>query len=170
MSDEEILAVYRESVDSLYGFVSRRTGGERQLAEDVVQETWVRAVYDWRRRGKTPNQPEAWLKTVARRLIQQHYRRRRPATNQETPLALQEGEAMDAGTPEAAVLVHYGLARLSKRHAAVLEAFHFDGRGVEDIARSFGLSARAVEGRLRRARQSLSRILAPFLRPEESAS
>src|ERR1700753_1811907 len=58
----------------LYADVSRRCAGERELAQDVTQETWFRALRDWRARGVPPN-PIGWLKTVARNLIVSHYRR-----------------------------------------------------------------------------------------------
>src|SRR5690606_41927026 len=45
-SDEEIFAeLYREYHRPLLAFVLRLTGGDRQWAEDVVQETMIRA---WR--------------------------------------------------------------------------------------------------------------------------
>lgn len=36
--------MYRQTIRPLYAYVSRRCGGDRALAEDVVQETWLRAV------------------------------------------------------------------------------------------------------------------------------
>ena len=41
----------------------------------------------------------------------------------------------------------------------LLEAFHFERRSTAQIAGAFELSERAVEGRLRRARQNLRREL-----------
>lgn len=42
--DDRILAAYRETIEPLYRYVSRMCGGDRQLAEDVTQEAWLRAV------------------------------------------------------------------------------------------------------------------------------
>jgi predicted RNA polymerase sigma factor len=63
-TEERIVAVYRETIDGLYAYVSRCCYGDRTLAEDVTQETWLRAVRDWRRKGP-PDRPLAWLITVA---------------------------------------------------------------------------------------------------------
>jgi len=49
------------------------------------------------------------------------------------------------------------IARLPVLQMRLLEAFHFERRPVADIANSLGVSERAVEGRLRRARQNLRR-------------
>ena len=47
-TEDDIRHLYRDTIDDLYGFVSRRSGGDRALAEDVTQETWLRAVKAWR--------------------------------------------------------------------------------------------------------------------------
>jgi DNA-directed RNA polymerase specialized sigma24 family protein len=75
VTETELRSIYRETVDYLYAFVSRRCGGRRDLAQDVVQETWLRAVRVWRANG-VPNVPVAWLTTVARNLILNDQRRR----------------------------------------------------------------------------------------------
>ena len=36
----ELILEYRKTIRPLYAFVSRRVGGDRALAEDLVQETW----------------------------------------------------------------------------------------------------------------------------------
>lgn len=160
-TEERILAVYRETIDALYGYVSRNCCGDRTLAEDVTQETWLRAVREWRRKGP-PDNPMAWLTTVARNLLVSYYRRRRPApldsvSPGEVLAALEAGRTADSS--EIAAVVCHALARLPDGQAQLLEAFHFEDRGVSQIAERFGLSERAVEGRLRRARQRLRREL-----------
>ena len=64
-----------------------------------------------------------------------------------------------ADEAENASLVSWGLSRLRRAHAEILEAFYFDGKSVRDIARERSLSERAVEGRLRRARAKLGKII-----------
>ncbi|HEY6738778.1 MAG TPA: sigma factor, partial [Actinopolymorphaceae bacterium] len=62
-------ALYAEHAGPLFGYVLRLVRGDRQRAEDVVQETLVRA---WRHpealdpaRGPL----RAWLATVARNIV-----------------------------------------------------------------------------------------------------
>ena len=57
--------------------------------------------------------------------------------------------------PDAAALVYWGLARLNRRRGELLEAFYLEDKKTATIALEFGISERAVEGRLRRARQAL---------------
>lgn len=156
-SEDDIRRTYRETVDQLFAFVSRRSGGDRELAEDITQETWLRAVKAWRE-GGLPERPIAWLCTVAARVLSNH--RRRPAAHRfadGTGDALPAEPADDASGAARDSLVRSALSRLPALQVRLLRAFHFDKRPVADIAESFGISERGVEGRLRRARQKLRR-------------
>jgi len=152
-SEDDIRQIYRATIDDLYRFVARRCDRDRELAEDVTQETWLRAVRAWHADG-LPDRPLAWLTTVARNLLSNHYRYRPPA-----PLgdALAESlAAEEAEDPEPRLsLVERALARLPIPQFRLLEAFHLKRQRVSEIAESQGISERAVEGRLRRARQQL---------------
>jgi len=160
----ELIVVYRETVEKLYEFVSRRSGGSRELAEDVTQETYLRATTSWRRSG-LPDCPLAWLQAVARNLLRNHFRRRQPALLDSTDLDAVLGSAVSSDT-QAAALVCWGLARLNARHARLLEAFYIDDRPVRSIAQDSGVTERAIEGRLRRARLALKKLLSPQLGPK----
>ncbi len=159
-SDHPWIRIYRETLEPLYGYLSRRVGGDRNLAEDITQETWLRALKHWRANG-LPDQPLAWLKTVARNLISNYYRRRQPVELSSAALEEAISEHRDRGpdSPEAAALVHWCLERLRPEQGKLIEAFHLDGLTLRDIADETGLSERAVEGRLHRARRALGELL-----------
>ena len=74
--DEELLrTLYEEHASALLGFVRRLVNGDRQHAEDIVQETLLRA---WRHRDVlTADRARPWLLTVARNLVISRYRARR---------------------------------------------------------------------------------------------
>lgn len=157
-----IIETYRDTIRPLYQFVSRRAGRSRQLAEDVTQETYLRAVVQWRS-GRRPENALAWLQTVARNLLLNHYRRKSPESLEASNVAcVLETEPVEG--PEAAALVYWGLARLRRRPRKLLEAFYIEGRSTRTIATDLGVSERAVEGRLRRARQALKDRLTPIMR------
>lgn len=162
-SEERVIEIYRAQVRPLYGIVSRRVGGDRALAEDIVQETWLRAVRTWPDKG-VPDRPLAWLSRVARNLVVSHFRRIRPEPVDPAELQI-EDDRFHPETPEASRLVAWGLARLRRGQAELLEAFHLHDKTTQEIADERGLSVRAVEGRLYRARQALRRRLEPHVRP-----
>ncbi len=168
LTEEDLRDIYRRTIDGLYAYVSRRCGGDRDLAEDITQETWLRAVRDWHRKGP-PENPMAWLRTVAHNLILNEFRRRRPipldvTTPEEMLTAIDDGRAQESATLAAAV--NQALAQLPRSQSRLIEAYHFERCRVAQIASSFGISERAVEGRLRRARQNLRRHLEAALRAD----
>ena len=157
----DMVATYRDTIQPLYEFVSRRAGPSRELAEDITQETYLRAVVQWQKR-RTPDKPLAWLQTVARNLLLNHYRRKKPKSLEELNLKEVLETAPLAG-PDAAAVVYWGLAHVGRRPRRVLEGFYIEGKPVRIIAAELGVSERAVEGRLRRARQALKSVLRPMI-------
>lgn len=164
-TDEAWIGTYRRTVRPLYAFVAVRAGGDRALAEDVVQEAWLRAVEAWRA-GGPPEDALAWLQTTARNLLWNAFRRLRPESVEGRELDL-VADPPRARTQRAAALLAWGLASLSAEQSDLLQRHHLDGQDLAALARERGLSARAVEGRLRRARQALARRLRPYVDPED---
>lgn len=166
LTEAELRTIYRETMDSLYAFASRRCGGQRELAEDVTQETWLRAVREWSRTGP-PDVPIAWLTTVARNLILNHQRRREhmaldDVTPAEIYAAVENNTISDSS--EVATLVNEALLRIPQAEARLLESFHYDRFKMSQLAEAYGISERAIEGRLRRARERLRKEIEATLK------
>lgn len=159
--EAQFLRLYQDTVRPLYAYVARRACGDRELAEDVTQESWMRAVSSWAREG-LPREPLAWLKTAAQRLLADHYRNasRRRLARVELEL---DAEALRPATNSAATLVQQGLAELRGPDAELIAAFHLDGASVRELATARACSEKAIEGRLRRARVALAEVLAPWI-------
>ncbi|MCH7873346.1 MAG: sigma-70 family RNA polymerase sigma factor [Planctomycetes bacterium] len=163
-----MIETYRDTIHPLYRFVSRRAGRSRQLAEDITQETYLRAVAQWKN-GRRPENALAWLQTVARNLLLNHYRRRSPESLEASSVecVLQAEPVED---PDATAVVYWGLAHLGRSRRRLLEAFYIEGRSTRKIATDLGVTERAVEGRLRRARQALKVRLTPLMRKDGISS
>ena len=156
MFEEQWLAIYQETVRPLYGYMSRRTGGDRALTEDIVQETYLRALGRWDPRA-LPETPLAWLKLVARNILIDHLRQRKRTA----PTGWEPGSKNDPGTAGDEVEsleLFLAMTSLGRKKAGILEAFYYDGMSVREIAAERGLSEKAVEGLLRRARQALKAL------------
>jgi RNA polymerase sigma-70 factor (ECF subfamily) len=166
ISEQDLERIYDHTIVELYGYVSRRCGGRRELAEDITQETWFRALRHWRERGVPENQL-GWLTTVARNLVTSYFRRHQPAALDDVSpdeiLAAVEADAV-AESAEVASLVTQALDRIPEAEAKLLETFHYDRMKMSQLAALYGISERAVEGRLRRARERLRRELEVALR------
>jgi RNA polymerase sigma-70 factor (ECF subfamily) len=167
LPENEVTRIYRETIRPLYAYVSRRVGGDVSLAEDFVQEAWMRALNDWPGKGY-PSEPLAWLLRVAHNILVSHFRRVTPRQIDPASFDL-EDEKFSPASPDAAAAVGWGMTQLRRPHAEILEAFYFEGKTVLEIAAERSLSDRAVEGRLRRARAKLKKKL-DRLRPPPVAS
>ncbi len=157
MTEQQWLKMYRETVHPLYGYMARRTRGNRELTEDIIQESYLRALGSWRRKT-VPDSPLAWLKRVARNILIDYLRQKRwvnkgdldrnPDTSNQT--SKDQFESME---------IFLAISSLGRKKAGILEAFYYDGKSVREIANEMAVSERAVEGQLRRARQSLKSLL-----------
>ena len=151
---------YAKEAGPLTAAITRAVHGDRQLAEDIAQESWLRAVLWWPLHG-VPERPGAWLRTVSRNLLF-NARRRSPTTpldaappeSLRTPdmSALQEHDEQNT-------LLHEAIAGLPEEGRQLITSFYFEERPITEIAQSAGLSDRAVEGRLRRTRIRLRAVL-----------
>ena len=75
--DAELLRVlHAEHGDALFAHALRLTGGDRQRAEDLVQETMLRAWQHPQALDPARGSVRAWLFTTARNLAIDAYRRR----------------------------------------------------------------------------------------------
>lgn len=133
-------------------YVRWRCGGLADLADDVVQETWLVAA---RRLGSfDPARARftAWVCGIAANVIRNHLRARTRHRRRNRPLAdAPEPATADADRSER---VAVALARLSDRHERVLRAKYLDQRSVAEIAAEWGETEKAVESLLTRARQA----------------
>jgi RNA polymerase sigma-70 factor, ECF subfamily len=152
--------LWDEHAGPLLGFVLRLTGGDRGWAEDVVQETLVRA---WRHPealdpARGPVRP--WLLTVARRLVVDQHRAR-----QARPLEVGDDGVAELATEDgidAALdrwVVADALATLSPAHREALLHTYYAGRSVTEAAVVLGVPAGTVKSRVFYALKALKLVL-----------
>ena len=72
---DELDAVYREHVASIYGFFSYSVG--RDVAEDLTAGTFERVVRSWGRFDATRSGERTWIYAIARNLLTDHLRSQR---------------------------------------------------------------------------------------------
>ncbi len=159
--DAVVTEMYRQYRTPLMSYVLRLTAGDRQHAEDVVQETMLRA---WRRVGQldlTEPSLMPWLVTVARRIVIDD-RRRRSARPAET------GDEMLDKVPAAdatedllrKVMVTEALQALSPAHREVLNETILRDRTVNEAAEVLGVPVGTVKSRVYYALRALRVVLA----------
>lgn len=158
--DQQIEEAYAREGVPLRAALARAAGGDRQLAEDIAQESWLRAVLWWPSHG-VPDRPGAWLRTVSRNLLFNERRRRVALPLDGVPpevLATTSANRPHPASEQNAAL-HEVLAELPPDSRHLIESFYFEGRPIAEIAQGMRLSGRGVEGRLRRTRIRLRAAL-----------
>src|SRR5262249_20076814 len=112
--------LYDDSYGALDAFVLLRSGGLRDPADEIVQETWCPAVR--RIRDFKPKQAAfvTWLRGIAANLIRNHLRRQR------APLAVSRPSRDEDVRREQAEHIAQALAELPERYEAVLRAKYLD--------------------------------------------
>ena len=147
---------YNATAPGLRAYVHWRCSGLADLADEVVQETWLTAVR--RVRAFRPEQGRfaGWLAGIAANLIRNRLRARRCRPTATVQLEADPG--WHSGSDDPAERVAQALAELPSHYEAVLRAKYLDGLSVQAIAEQRGESVKAVESLLTRARQAFREV------------
>jgi RNA polymerase sigma-70 factor (ECF subfamily) len=162
-SDREIEALYRRHRAALYRYATWFTG-DPDLAEDVVQETFLRA------HERTPRGAESirgWLFTVATNLARDTLRvarRRRELLSEQGDMLPAPAAAPDAVAQlereELGARLRAALDRLSERERSVLLLRH-EGFRHREIAEAVGTTTKSVGTMIARAADKVALALGP---------
>jgi RNA polymerase sigma-70 factor, ECF subfamily len=145
----------------LMSFVLRLTGGDRQHAEDIVQETMVRA---WREAGRLDLSGPSlmpWLTAVARRIVIDEYRRKRAR-----PAESGEDNAPDppvddsAGDTVLRVAVADAMRQLTSSHRQAINETILRDQTATQAAVALGIPVGTVKSRVHYALRELEVVLA----------
>ena len=159
MPDDEVALMnqlHEEHAVALWRFSLRLVGHDQARAEDVVQETMLRA---WRHRSILESSPpalRAWLYTVARNIVTDEWRRQR--THREMPVADPPERSNSDDAVDQMLLswvVAEAITRLSAEHRAVLLECYYRGRPVAEAARRLGVPEGTVKSRTHYALRAL---------------
>ncbi|MDX1946579.1 MAG: sigma-70 family RNA polymerase sigma factor [Pirellulaceae bacterium] len=163
--------------------------GDRELAEDLAQEVFLR-IFRARKRYEPTAKFSTWLFTIANNVASNARRSRANRhevgvpegnNNDTSPLQLDQlAKAASSLMParqldkvEQSEMVRQAVAALSERQRMALLLSRFEGMSYQDIADTMQLSVQAIKSLLSRARVNLKEILTPYveqgMRPDEAA-
>ncbi len=159
----------------VYGFVFHLVGGDRTVAEDLNQETWLEALNCIDQCDADRGSFRNWLFGIARKRVALHYRRRALAGHA-TSFRGQFEESAEWGDisvlPEDVLeqvervsVVRAAILLLPDDRREVLLWKYVEGLSVETIAIRMGRTAKAVESLLSRAREQVRGLLGGYMMP-----
>jgi RNA polymerase sigma-70 factor (ECF subfamily) len=144
---------YEESFDGLYAYVLWRCAGLRDLADEVVQETWLTAVRRIQSFDPDRGRFAGWLRGIAANVLRNQGRRRAMGPRGLDPtLPAPPDGAID--NLERSERIAAALTTLPERYEAVLRAKYLDGQSMVEIAAAWDQTPKGIESLLTRARQA----------------
>jgi RNA polymerase sigma-70 factor, ECF subfamily len=161
--------LYDRYVDLVYRYIYYRVGSPT-LAEDLVSETFLRALrridsFTWQGRDFA-----AWLVTIARNLIADHFKSGRYRLEITTEDILESGPAQTTDGPESLVLdsltnatLLSAVKQLNPEQQECIVLRFLQGLSVNETALAMGKNDGAIKALQYRAVRALARLL-----PEES--
>ncbi len=148
----QLLALYDRALPQVYGYVRTRVGSN-SVAEDLTSETFLAAVAAINR-GTVADLSTAWLVTVARNKLVDHWRRE---AREERSLNLVEHDDVaddEIETRFERARAHEVLSELGAHHRAALTLRYLDGLSVPEVANQLDRTVHATEALLVRARRA----------------
>jgi RNA polymerase sigma-70 factor (ECF subfamily) len=152
--EESFRALYRAHTDAVYRFAILRVG--EQDAEDIVQETWIRAArglatFAWRASLRT------WLIGIALNLCREQYRRRgRLSVVPEPDAGRASSELVTASRAE----LREAIAAVPEHYREVLLLHDVEGYTHSEIATLLDMPPGTSKSQLHRARRALRDVFA----------
>jgi RNA polymerase sigma-70 factor (ECF subfamily) len=140
--------------------LARRLSRTAEDAQDLVQETFLRAARSPASIPDGTSREEAWLVRVLVNICRDRWRW--TAVRQKTADG-SDVESLPGASPEPALLaramVRDALQRLAPRRRAIVVLYELEGSAVADIARLLGVNAVTVRWHLSVARREMARAL-----------
>ena len=158
--EQSLRALYDQHAPILLAYALRLTNGDRGRAEDIVQETLVRAWRHLDRLAESAGPVRPWLFTVAQRLAIDAHRARLARPQEVGPAALVSLPGLDElENALNRIVIVDALDSLSREHRAVIVETYYRGRSVADTAQVLGVPEGTVKSRCYYALRALKLAL-----------
>ena len=160
MNDQEFAAFYERSARSLWAYLAR-TSGDPALAEDLMQESFVRFLCATRPPSHLAEGEVAcrrYLFRIATNLMRDHWRHPQHASIEEVPENLL-ARSSDAAQADSEMMLGPALRQMRPRERQLLWLAHAEGYSHREIAEITGLGSASIRILLFRARRKIAKLL-----------
>ena len=157
--EEFVRSLHEAHGRAVLAFALSELHSDRQAAEDIVQETMLRA---WQHADSVGLRaaPRAWLFTTAHRLVIDRWRRISVRPKEVADVPLHQVEVRDhTDTALSRLVVKEALSALTDKHRAVIVQVYLNGRTVNETAAVLDIPVGTVKSRLHNAMHALRAAL-----------
>lgn len=157
--------MYYANVDGIYSLVFNQVDKHHEVAEEIVQETFiaaVRAIKYFQVRSSI----STWLYSIANRKVADYYRSKKREDKHRVGYDIEAEDIPDNSqgvtaneTEDTNIAVRQALSKLPLHYRQVVIFKYVEGFSVSDIGKIMGRTEKSVEGLLTRARKELQEEL-----------
>ena len=154
-SETAFTELYRRHTPALYAFALRLCGGSEADAEDIIQDTWIRActalcMFQWKSTLRT------WLTGVLINCVRELNRRRESQPEEQLP---DDRQATNVVLPGATAALEQAIARLPTGYRCVLALHDLEGYTHKEIGALMDINIGTSKSQLHQARKAIRAIL-----------
>lgn len=152
--------IYHTHKDAIYSFVLYRVGNNRDVAEDIVSDVFLKAYRNFDSYN-TQYQVTTWLYTITRNTLIDHYRKGRVTLDiDDVPIADTEDPLYRLVTEDISEReVHEAIAQLPAIQQQAITGQFFAGKTAKELAAELGISHAATRKHVSRGLAALRRAL-----------
>ncbi len=162
--DNKLLSdIFKSEYSNLIAVLSSYYGlKDLELAEDIVSDTFLRAMKTWSYKG-IPEYPKAWLRKVAQNLMLEHFRRKKTFEEKIAPelrartQQIKEIEITDKIIEDSQLHMMFVLCdnKLNKESQICIALRILCGFSIEEIAKAFLSNKETINKKLYRAKKAI---------------
>lgn len=163
MNDQLLSDIFKSEYSNLIAVLSSYYGlKDLELAEDIVSDTFLKAMKTWSYKG-IPEYPKAWLRKVAQNLMLEHFRRKKTFAEKITPeleartQQIGEIEITDKIIEDSQLHMMFVLCdnQLNKGSQICIALRILCGFSIEEIAKALLSNKETVNKKLYRAKKTI---------------
>ena len=149
--------LHSELYDKLRAFILRRVQGDESLADDLVQEVFLKMQLHLQQL-EDEQKVQAWLFRMARNVVADHFRKvqKRRDSAAAPPV---EDEPEPQLTSQLASWLPFAIAALPEKYREAIRLTEIEGYSQKELAARLGISYSGAKSRVQRGRQMLKQVI-----------
>ncbi len=149
--------IYKKYTDKIFNYFWYRTGHNKPLSEDLMQETFLRAFEQRDKYQARGYSYLTYLLTIAHNILVDYYRKPKSISVEDLPTDIAPYEiTQDLEKKSDADALWRAIQTLPRQNRDILLMFYQEDMPIRDIAKVVGMSENAVKLNLSRTRKKLS--------------